>query len=133
MDKKNIKFGDTEIEEYEFHQNKSPILINDIDINIIVVSNELPFAKQDFKYFIGYKDSEKIRSLCILRPQMVICKRNFDEYRRIYFLLKKETTFIRYSYDANRRPPPPSPPCLLIFQNFSTQDILIPTHPPIKF
>ena len=107
MDKKIIKFGDTEIEEYEFHQNKSPILINDIDINIIVVSNELPFAKQDFKYFIGYKDSEKIRSLCILRPQMVICKRNFDEYRRIYFLLKKETTFIRYSYDANRRPPSP--------------------------
>ena len=106
MDKKIIKFGDTEIEEYEFHQNKSPILINDIDINIIVVSNELPFAKQDFKYFIGYKDSEKIRSLCILRPQMVICKRNFDEYRRIYFLLKKETTFIRYSYDADRRPPP---------------------------
>ena len=106
MDKKIIKFGDTEIEEYEFHKNKSPILINDIDINIIVVSNELPFAKQDFKYFIGYKDSEKIRSLCILRPQMVICKRNFDEYRRIYFLLKKETTFIRYSYDANRRPPP---------------------------
>ena len=105
MDKKIIKFGDTEIEEYEFHQNKSPILINDIDINIIVVSNELPFAKQDFKYFIGYKDSEKIRSLCILRPQMVICKRNFDEYRRIYFLLKKETTFIRYSFDANRRPP----------------------------
>ena len=30
MDKKIIKFGDTEIEKYEFHQNKSPIEINDI-------------------------------------------------------------------------------------------------------
>ena len=29
MDKKII-FDDTEIEEYEFHQYKSPILINDI-------------------------------------------------------------------------------------------------------
>ena len=65
MHKKIIKFDDTEIEEYKFHQNKSPISINDIDINEIVVSNELPFGDQDFKYFIGYKNSEKIRSLCI--------------------------------------------------------------------
>ena len=35
---------------------KNPILINDVDINKIVVSNKLPFGKQDFKYFIGYKD-----------------------------------------------------------------------------
>ena len=31
MDKKIIKFDGTEIEEYKFHQNKSPILINDMD------------------------------------------------------------------------------------------------------
>ena len=30
--KKIIKFDDTEIEEYKFHQYKSPILINAIDI-----------------------------------------------------------------------------------------------------
>ena len=39
MDKEIIKFDDTEIEEYKFHQHKSPILINDIDINKIVVPN----------------------------------------------------------------------------------------------
>ena len=33
MYRKVIKFGDTEIEEYEFHQHKSPVLINYIDIN----------------------------------------------------------------------------------------------------
>ena len=37
MDKKIIKFGDTEIEEYEFHKYKSPISVKDIDINEIVV------------------------------------------------------------------------------------------------
>ena len=36
MDEKIIKLDDTEIEEQEFHQYKSPISINDIDINIIV-------------------------------------------------------------------------------------------------
>ena len=60
MDKKIIKFDDTEIEEYKFHQNKSLISINSLDINKIVVSNKLPLDKEDFKYFIGYKDSKII-------------------------------------------------------------------------
>ena len=57
MDKKVIKFDGTEIEEYKFHQHKSPISINTIDVNKIVVSNKFPFGKQGFKYFIGYKDN----------------------------------------------------------------------------
>ena len=55
MDKKVIKFDDTEIEKYEFYQHKNAILINNIDINEIVVSTKLPSGKQYFKYFIGYK------------------------------------------------------------------------------
>ena len=42
---KIIKFDDTDIEEYKFHQNKSLILINDIDSNKIVVYNKLPFGE----------------------------------------------------------------------------------------
>ena len=30
-------------------------------INEIAMSHKLPFGKQDFKYFIGYKDNKKIR------------------------------------------------------------------------
>ena len=59
MDRKIIKFDDTEIKKYKFHQNNNPILINDVDINKIVVSNKLLFNKQDFMYFIGYKDEKK--------------------------------------------------------------------------
>ena len=58
MDKKIIKFHDTEIQKYKFHQYKIPLLINNIDINKIVVSNKFPIDKQDFKYFIGYKDNK---------------------------------------------------------------------------
>ena len=39
MDKKIKNFDDTELEKYEFHQHKSPISINKIDINKIKVSN----------------------------------------------------------------------------------------------
>ena len=59
MDKKIIEFDDNRIEEYEFHQYKSSTSINDIGINKIVVSNKIPFGKQDFKYFTGYKDAKK--------------------------------------------------------------------------
>ena len=65
MDKKVIKFGDTEIEKHEFHQHKSPILRNNIDINKIVVSNKVSFGKKGFKYSIGYKMIKKLRSLRI--------------------------------------------------------------------
>ena len=53
-----------------FHQYKSPITKNNIDINKIVVSNKFPFDKQDFNYFIGYKYNKEIRPLCIFFPEM---------------------------------------------------------------
>ena len=68
MDKKIIKFDDTEIEKCKFQQCKRSILINDININKIVVSNKFSFGKQDFKYFMGCKNSKKIRPLCIFCP-----------------------------------------------------------------
>ena len=60
MEKTIIKFGDIEIEKQKFHQNKKPISIKNIDINKIVVSNKISFGKKRFKYFIGYKYTEKI-------------------------------------------------------------------------
>ena len=84
MNKKITKFVDTEIEEYEFHQYKSPILINDIDINGIIVSYEFPFGRQNFKYFIGYKDNKEIRPLCIFFPEMSIYKKYSDKTKCMF-------------------------------------------------
>ena len=68
---KNIKFGGTKIVKYKSHQHNYPILINDLDINKIVVSNKVSFGRNGFKYFIGSKDGKKVRSLCILLPKLV--------------------------------------------------------------
>ena len=46
-----------------------------IDINKMIVSNEFPLGKEDFNYFIGYKDSEEIRLLCTFHPQMTMYKK----------------------------------------------------------
>ena len=69
MDEKNITFYEPEIEEYKFPQQKSPILINEIDINKIVVSNKFSIGQQEFKYFIGNNDNGKIKPLCMFFPE----------------------------------------------------------------
>ena len=90
MSNKIIKIDDTEIEEYKFHQHKSPISINNIDINEIVLSNKFPFNKQDVKYFLRYKNNEEIRPLCILSPEMVIYQRYLDKPKCMCFMIEDE-------------------------------------------
>ena len=90
MGKKVIQFDDTRIEEYNFHQYKNPISINDIYINKIVVYNKILFGKQDFKYFISYTDAEKNKLLCIFHPRMSMYKR--------YFFIKYEKFFFFFLY-----------------------------------
>ena len=48
-----IKLDDTDIEKQNFHQHKSPILIDNIDVNKIVACSKVPFGKKDFRYFIS--------------------------------------------------------------------------------
>ena len=93
MDKKIVK---SEIEDWEFCRYKSPILINNKDINKIVVSKKVPFGEEDSKYFIGYKDNEEIRPLCIFFPEMSIYKRCSDKTKCMYFLIKDEKMFDKY-------------------------------------
>ena len=42
------------------NKNLRPILINNIDINNIVISDKVSFGKEGFKYFTGYKDAKKL-------------------------------------------------------------------------
>ena len=96
MDKKSYKIWWHWIQENKFHQYKSLISINNIDINKIVVSNKLPFDKQGFEYFIGYKDNKEIRPLCIFFPGMSIYKTYSNKTKCMYFMIKYERSFDKY-------------------------------------
>ena len=87
---KNIKCDDTDIEKYRFHQYKSSILIDNIDINKIVVSNKISFGKNNFKYFIGYKDAKKLRPLCTFLPKIRAYRTDFVKNKCMSFLIKGE-------------------------------------------
>ena len=60
MDKEIIKFDDTEIEEYKFHQYKSSISINDIGINELVVFNKFPFDNKILNISLATKIMKKV-------------------------------------------------------------------------
>ena len=54
-------------------------------------------VKKGFKYFIGYKDAEKNRPLCIFSPKMSAYRRDFDETKYIPFLIKDDKLLEKHS------------------------------------
>ena len=97
MDKKFIKFDDTKIEKYKFHQHQYLILIHNKDINKIVVSNKVSFDRKVSKYFIGYKDGKKIIPFCIFLPKTSAYRRDFDKIKCMSFLVKDEILLEKYN------------------------------------
>ena len=90
MDKKTIALGDPKITKHKFHHHKNLILIDDEDIDKIIASNKDAFGKKDFKYFIVYKDHEKVTPLCLMLPKMGEYRKNFSETKYMSFLIKDD-------------------------------------------
>ena len=57
-------------------------MIYDEDINKILVPSK------SSKYFISYRDAEKVRPLCIMFPNMSTYRRDFDETTYMSFSIK---------------------------------------------
>ena len=55
-----------------------------IHIYKIAVSNKVSFGKKRFKYFIGYKDTNKIRTLSIFLTKGSAYRRCFDETKCLF-------------------------------------------------
>ena len=106
MDEKITKFDDSGIKGFELHQYKSPILINNIDINKMEVSNKLPFSKKDFKYFIAYKDAQKTDLYAcsvqdwvyltgvLIKLNLCFFRKDDDIWEKVSNIMKKEIIII---------------------------------------
>ena len=76
---KSINFDDKKINKSNFYNNKKLISLNDIDVNKLLVSKKDSYGtKNTLKYFIGHNDSDDIRPLCIILPQMIDYVKHFD-------------------------------------------------------
>ena len=59
-------------------------MIYDVDINAILVPHKVSFGENGFKYFIGYKDSTKVRPLYVMLPKLVHTEEIFGELLEKY-------------------------------------------------
>ena len=64
---------------------------------ILIKSNKVSFGKKGFKYFIGYKDTKKIKPLCIFLPKMRAYRKDFYEIKYISFLIKHDELLKEYN------------------------------------
>ena len=54
----------------EFYKSKHPIDLKLVEINKTVISDKFKHIGDGFKYFIGYKEDNVIRTLRIILPQI---------------------------------------------------------------
>ena len=92
-----VKFGEIKIDKKEFHITKKWIDFDLTDKNKIVVSDKFEL-KEGEQYYIGYKDGEFLRPLCIILPQISRFLKNFYGNRKnVLFLGENEEVIIRYN------------------------------------
>ena len=73
MSGKTQKFDNIRVNKKEFHKSTQAIDLNLINVDQIVVSEKIKHSYDGFKYFIGYKEGEIVKQLCIILPQMSGC------------------------------------------------------------
>ena len=70
MIEKTLKFDNIRVNKKEFHKSKQPINLDLINVDQIVVPDKFKHSDDGFKNFIGYKEGEIVKLLCIVLPQM---------------------------------------------------------------
>ena len=95
--KKIIKFGDIEIQKRKCHPVKESISIKNIDINKIVVSNKVSFAKKGFKYFTGYKDAKKFDAYVYFYQKCVHIEKTLMKLNVCSFSIKDDDLLEKYN------------------------------------
>ena len=70
MSEKTLKFNNIRLNKKEVHKSKEPIHLLSVKVDQIVVSDKFKHNNEGFKYFIGYLESEIVKPLCIISPQM---------------------------------------------------------------
>ena len=69
MSEKTLKF-DIRVNQKKFHKSKQPINLDLVNVDQIVVSDKFKQNDDGLKYFIGYKEDEIVKPLCIILTQM---------------------------------------------------------------
>ena len=95
---KTLKFDNIRVNKKEFHKSKQPINLDLINIDQIVVSDKSKHSDGGFKYFIGYKEGEIVKLLCIILPQLSAYVKYFENGgKNMPFVIKDDDVLDKYN------------------------------------
>ena len=100
---KTLKFDDIVVNKKEFHKSKQPINLDLVNAEQIVISDIFKHSDDGFKYFIGYKEGEIVKPLCITLPQMnayISCFENGGKH--MPFVVKEDDVLEKYNEIWNK-------------------------------
>ena len=98
MSEKSLKFDNIRVNKKEFHKSKQRIDLDLINVDQIVVSDKLKHRDDCFKYFIGYKEGEIVKSLCINLPQITGYIKYFENGdKNMSFMVKNDYVLDKYN------------------------------------
>ena len=97
MSKKTLKFDNIRVNIKEFHKSKQPIDLDLIKVDQIIVSDKFKHSNGGFKYFIGCKEGEIVKPLCIILPQMIGYIKYFEHGgKNMSFVIKNDMCLHKY-------------------------------------
>ena len=100
MEQEPVYFRENGIIKSDFHKNKIPININEVDIERIKLSGKKSYGKDSFKYFIRYRHEANTfpSSLCLKLSQMNAYRKFFNENDKCINLLVSDKEILeKYS------------------------------------
>ena len=98
MSEKTLKFDNIRVNKKEFHKSKQSIDLDLINVDEIVVSDKFKCNDDGFKYFIGYKEGEIVKPLCIILPQMTGYIKYFENRgKNMSFVIKDDDVLDKYN------------------------------------
>ena len=98
MSAKTLKFDNIIVDKKKFHKSKQPINLDLVNLDQRVVSDKFKHSDGGFKHFIGYKEGEIVKPLCIILPQMTGYIKYFENGgKNMSFVIKDDDVLDKYN------------------------------------
>ena len=103
MNEKTLKFDNIVVNKKEIHRSKQPIDLDLVDVDQIAISDKFKHNDDGFKYFIGCKEDDIVKPLCITLPQMSRYIKYFENGgENMSFVIKDDSMLDKYNEIWNK-------------------------------
>ena len=91
------------VNKKEFYKSKQPINLVLLNVDQIVIFDKIKHNYDGFKYFIGYKEDDIVKPLCIILPQMSGYIKYFENGGKdMSFVIKDDDVLAKYNEISNK-------------------------------